>query len=58
MVGDEDGNINIYQLKKMNATPEDQVRHNYHWDLTLKDALYKFPKLPIYSKDNLRLNLL
>ena len=26
MVGDEDGNINIYQLKKMNATPEDQVR--------------------------------
>jgi len=25
IVGDEEGNINVYQLKKMNATPEDQV---------------------------------
>jgi len=25
IVGDEEGNINVYQLKKMNAAPEDQV---------------------------------
>ena len=27
MVGDEDGSVNVYQLKKMNATPENQVTH-------------------------------
>ena len=26
VVGDEDGSVNVYQLKKMNATPDDQVR--------------------------------
>ena len=43
VVGDEDGNVNIYQLKKMNATPEDQVRHNYQWGaskgLQIKDTI-------------------
>jgi len=36
-VGDEDGNINVYQLKKMNATPDNQVRDI----LAPKDALEK-----------------
>ena len=39
VVGDEDGNINIYQLKKMNATPEDQVGYNiYNINGTLKGS--------------------
>ena len=39
IVGDEEGNINVYQLKKMNAAPEDQVGVITSHVLKVKDKI-------------------